>query len=82
MADQHHCQSCGMPIESGIYCQHCVDASGNLQDFSTRFERMVSWQERRGSGRADAERETIAYMATMPAWATHPEVIRRLAEDT
>jgi hypothetical protein len=79
MTDTHKCQSCGMPIESGIYCEHCVDAAGNLQDFATRFERMVAWQERRGSARADAERETLAYMATMPAWANHPEVTARLA---
>jgi hypothetical protein len=67
-----------MPIEVGPYCEHCVDADGHLQDFPTRFERMVAWQERRGSPRAQAERETIAYMATMPAWKDHPEVVARL----
>jgi hypothetical protein len=36
-----------MAIENGIYCQYCVDESGKLQDFATRFERMVAWQERR-----------------------------------
>ncbi len=74
----HKCESCGMPIEAGPYCQHCVDASGQLQDFATRFERMVAWQQRRGSPRAQAEQETIAYMATMPAWKDHPEVLARL----
>jgi len=74
----HKCESCGMPIEAGPYCQHCVDADGQLQDFPTRFERMVAWQERRGSPRLQAERETIAYMATMPAWKNHPEVLARL----
>lgn len=73
------CQSCGMPIESGIYCSHCVDENGKLQEFAVRFERMVAWQERRGSSRAKAEEETIAYMATLPAWADHPEVKARLA---
>ena len=43
------CQSCGLPIETGIYCAHCVDKDGNLQDFETRFEKMVQWQVRRGS---------------------------------
>ncbi len=75
----HKCESCGMPIESGVYCTHCIDEAGQLQDFATRFERMVAWQERRGSARAQAERETIAYMATMPAWKDHPEVRSRLA---
>ncbi len=74
----HKCESCGMPIEAGPYCQHCVDASGQLQDFATRFERMVAWQQRRGSPRAQAEQETIAYMATMPAWKDHPAVLARL----
>ncbi|USQ96186.1 hypothetical protein [Caulobacter sp. RL271] len=74
----HNCESCGMPIETGSYCQHCVDEAGVLQDFPTRFERMVQWQERRGSPRAQAEQETIAYMSKMPAWKDHPEVLARL----
>lgn len=74
----HACESCGMPIKSGPYCQHCVDESGALQDFPTRFERMVQWRERRGSPRAQAEAETIAYMSKMPAWKDHPEVRARL----
>jgi len=74
----HRCESCGMPIEAGPYCPHCVDERGQLQDFATRFARMVAWQERRGSPRAQAELETIAYMATMPAWKDHPEVLARL----
>ena len=74
----HACESCGMPIESGPYCPYCVDDSGALQDFPTRFERMVQWQERRGSPRAQAETETIAYMSKMPAWKDHPEVLSRL----
>lgn len=74
----HNCESCGMAIESGPYCQYCVDEAGVLQDFPTRFERMVQWQERRGSPRAQAEAETIAYMSKMPAWKDHPEVRARL----
>lgn len=71
------CQSCGMPIETGIYCEHCVDAQGQLQDFDTRFERMVAWQMRRGSDRALAEQQTLDHMATLPAWVGHPELARR-----
>ena len=74
----HRCESCGMPIEAGPYCPHCVDERGQLQDFPTRFARMVAWQERRGHSRAQAETETLAYMATMPAWKDHPEVLARL----
>jgi hypothetical protein len=76
-AQSHKCQSCGMPIETGIYCQYCVDEKGQLQAFDTRFERMVEWQMRRGSARAQAETETLEYMATMPAWAEHPELKAR-----
>ena len=72
------CQSCGMPIESGIYCQYCVDEDGNLQDFETRFAKMVAWQKRRGGTQEEIESKTIAYMSTLPAWADHPQVKKRL----
>lgn len=70
------CESCGMPIEAGPYCQHCVDGAGKLQPFDERFERMVEWQVRREPGvpRADLEKRTLAYMAGMPAWKDHPRV--------
>ena len=57
----------------------CVDGDGNLQDFSERFERMVSWQERRHpeQSRADLESATLDYMATLPAWRAHPRVVSR-----
>ncbi|MEU4195097.1 hypothetical protein AB0E69_24570 [Kribbella sp. NPDC026611] len=73
------CESCSMPIESGRYCAYCVDADGNLQDFDTRFESMVSWQARRNPDdpRAKIEADTLAYMATMPAWRDHPRVVGR-----
>ena len=74
----HTCESCGIPIESGPYCQYCVNEDGTLQDFDTRFERMVQWQERRGSPRAKAETETLAYMAGMPAWKENRQLRARL----
>ena len=72
----HTCDSCGMPIESGPYCGHCTDPAGALQPFEDRFERMVSWQSRRNPGatRQQLEAETLAYLATMPAWRDHPRV--------
>ena len=74
---KHPCESCGMPIDNGCYCTYCVDAQGNLQDFETRFERMVQWALREDTSlpRAQAEANTLAYMARMPAWAQHPRVI-------
>jgi hypothetical protein len=72
----HVCESCGMPIEAGPYCPHCVDDAGKLQPFEERFERMVQWQGRRepGASRAELEKKTLAYMARMPAWRDHPRV--------
>ncbi len=72
----HTCESCGMPIETGAYCRYCTDDDGNLQGFDVRFERMVDWAMREDDGvdRAAAEKRTLAYMATMPAWADHPRV--------
>lgn len=76
MSYQNNCQSCGMPIESGAYCQYCTDEHGQLQSFDERFERMVQFTTRQkpGLARAEAERETLAYMARMPAWKDHPRV--------
>jgi hypothetical protein len=72
----HACESCGMPIESGPYCNYCVDDAGKLQAFDERFERMVQWQMRQkpGTERKAAEKETLQYMAKMPAWKDHPKV--------
>ncbi|MCB9564249.1 MAG: hypothetical protein H6709_20370 [Kofleriaceae bacterium] len=75
------CQSCSMPIESGPYCAYCTDADGHLQPFAERFERMVQWQARRApdASRAELERQTLDFMATMPAWKDHPELQARRA---
>jgi hypothetical protein len=72
----HSCESCGMSIEAGPYCQYCVDEKGNLQPFDERFERMVQWQMRKepNAPRSLAEKKTLAYMAKMPAWKDHPRV--------
>jgi hypothetical protein len=71
------CESCGLTIDNGCYCRHCVDAQGRLQDFETRFERMLQWAMHEDSSlpRAEAEQRTLAYMARMPAWARHPRVL-------
>ena len=71
-----NCESCGMPIETGRYCEHCVDDDGNLQSFDQRFERMVAWQARRqpDAPRSELEAATLKYMASMPAWRDDPRV--------
>jgi hypothetical protein len=72
----HTCESCGMAIEAGPYCQYCVEKDGKLQAFEERFERMVQWQAKKepAATRAALEKKTLAYMATMPAWKDHPRV--------
>jgi hypothetical protein len=76
MTDTVACESCGMPIETGRYCVHCVDEDGQLQSFEDRFDRMVGWQQRRQpeASRSELEAATKAYMATMPAWRDHPAI--------
>ena len=79
---QQQCQSCAMPIETGPYCQYCADETGNLQPFETRFERMVQWmsREKPNLSPAEARRQTLAYMAQMPAWRDHPKFKAAMAE--
>jgi hypothetical protein len=76
MDSTHRCESCSMPIETGTYCQYCVTSTGELQPFDERFEKMVSFQMRQKPGltREVAERDTLAFMAKMPAWKHHPGV--------
>jgi hypothetical protein len=68
------CQSCGMPIETGPYCQYCADDQGRLQPFEERLERMTQWTMRNEPklDRKAAENRARAYMRTMPAWKDHP----------
>ena len=82
MTTTRSCESCGMPIETGRYCGHCTDETGQLQSFEQRFERMTAWQARRhpGAAREEIERQTLEYMATMPAWRDHPASRRRPAD--
>lgn len=72
----HACQSCGMSISSGLYCRYCTQEDGSLQPFEERFERMVQWSLRQNPSlaRDEAERKTLVYMRTMPAWRDHPRV--------
>lgn len=72
----HPCESCGMPIEVGRYCEHCKDERGDLQHFEIRFEKMIAWEAERKphASRAELEAAVLAHMAKMPAWWDHPKV--------
>lgn len=73
------CESCGMPIETGHYCQYCVDENGELQGFEEHLARMSQFMKRRKPdlGPEELEAEVLDYMATMPAWRDHPRVVSR-----
>jgi hypothetical protein len=81
MTNQHACESCSMPIDSGVYCQHCSDDQGNLQPFEERVERFMSWtlRDHPDLDPAAARRQTIEFMATMPAWKDNPQVKAELS---
>ncbi|MCA8979780.1 MAG: hypothetical protein H6831_14530 [Planctomycetes bacterium] len=73
------CESCSMPIESGPYCEHCVDEAGELQAFEERFERMGQWLRQREPGLegGELEQRVLEFMSKMPAWRDHPRVKAR-----
>ncbi|MBN2802376.1 MAG: hypothetical protein JXR91_04705 [Deltaproteobacteria bacterium] len=70
------CESCGMPIESGAYCQHCSDEHGNLQTIEERIRRMSLFMKKQNPSIDDktARLQTIEYLKKMPAWKNHPEL--------
>jgi hypothetical protein len=63
-----------MPIETGQFCQYCVDENGGLQSFDETVARMSQFMTRQEPGltQAEAEAKTLAHMAGMPAWRNHP----------
>lgn len=68
------CESCGMSIEAGPYCQHCVDAKGDLKQFEETYTRFVQWATKDGTEPTEAEAKTRVYMRSMPAWKNHPSL--------
>lgn len=73
------CESCGMTIDSGAYCPYCVDDKGELQAFDERLNRMSQWLRREAPDLSPeaAQSQALDYMATMPAWREHPELLAR-----
>jgi hypothetical protein len=70
---QASCDSCGMPIDQGRYCQHCADGDGRLHGFEETVARMSEFMRRQDPTLTedDAHRRTVAHMAKMPAWRDH-----------
>lgn len=71
------CQSCGMKINIGKYCQYCVNEKGELQTFDERLEKMITWcrEEDPNIPYDSAKLRTLEYMRTMPAWKNHPRIL-------
>lgn len=76
------CESCSMPVDSAKYCCYCTTPSGELEPFEKRFEERIAYQlyDKPWLSREQAERETIGFMRSMPAWREHPRVLERLAQ--
>ena len=80
MGEATKCESCTMPIETGPLCEHCGDENGQLRPFEELFARMMQWTMRHepSLAREAAERKTLEFMSSMPAWRDNPEVKARL----
>ena len=83
MNNSSECQSCGMTIDSGIYCTYCTDEAGQLQPFEERYERMLQWElsENPDMPHDIVEKETKVYMRKMPAWRYHPKLQPDIGEE-
>ena len=73
---QLSCESCGMPIDKGRYCQYCTDGDGKLFGFEETVARMSEFMRRQDASLTEdqARRKTLAHMARMPAWQDHPRL--------
>ncbi len=70
------CESCGMPVEAGPYCVHCVDETGALQSFEERLARMIDFIRSRDAAidETAAKAQALGHMSMMPAWRNRAEV--------
>ncbi len=70
---QPSCESCGMPIDRGRYCQYCTDRDGKLYGFEETVARMSQFMRTQDPNLTEeqARRQTLAHMAKMPAWRDH-----------
>ena len=81
--DSLHCESCGMPVESGTYCQFCTDADGNLQAFEER-----AWQvdpdhpDIDAGNEADMLRQFFARANALEDVKRRPEDFRRWMDES
>ena len=74
------CQSRTMPIETGTYCQHCANESGQLIAFEEVFVRMVQWnrKEHPDLDATEVEAQTLQFMSQRAAWKDDPTLLAKL----
>lgn len=72
----HHCESCGMPVQTRRYCPYCTDADGRLQSFEDKLADLIELRlsEHPWQTRQEAQQSTLDYMSLMPAWRDHPRI--------
>ncbi|MGV9713205.1 zinc ribbon domain-containing protein [Gordonia sp. NPDC003424] len=77
LESHHHCESCGMPVQTARYCAYCTDGDGHLQTFDARLDALTAQilTEHRELSWEDAVRSARRLMAEMPAWRDHPRIV-------
>lgn len=80
MTNRRECQSCTMAIESGDYCEYCVDSDGRLLPFEEFLTRASQFARRRDPELSpeQAMEKTLQFMSQRPAWKDHPKLLARL----
>jgi|YelNatPaOPRAMG01_1025707.scaffolds.fasta_scaffold13957_4 hypothetical protein len=79
MNSYNFCESCGMLIKSGRYCEFCAP-NGQLLPLSKIIERMVkAVVKKQGVSEDVALQRVIAHLRKMPAWK---DFIEKLEKET
>ena len=70
MSEARGCESCGMTIDDGTYCEHCTDDKGALRSFEQVFEGTVTgyFMGMQQMPRDEAEQAAKEHLSKMPAW--------------
>ncbi len=73
------CGSCGMPVDDGPYCVHCVTEGGELQSFEQRLAAMAAFAnpETRAWKRPRPKRRRAITYAPCPRGGIIPDCMPR-----
>ncbi|MGB9675292.1 MAG: zinc ribbon domain-containing protein [Candidatus Nanoarchaeia archaeon] len=77
MSASSFCESCGMSIKTGKYCEFCAP-NGTLLPLSELIEKMVkAITKKQGVEEEVALKRVISHLRKMPAWAKFIEEIEK-----